>query len=86
MPPGKSFEMTQEKHLLLILKLRRANNFVVNVIVYCEYNSEIEILNNRKVICHEYALKKHAKSNRNLPTPSSMLSFSMNISPITTER
>ena len=57
MPPGQSFEMTQEKPLSLILKLRRANNFVINVIVYCEYDSEIEILNNRKVICHEYALK-----------------------------
>ena len=69
MPPGQSFEMTQEKPVLLILKLRRANNFVINVIVYSEYDSEIEILNNRKVICHEYALKKHAKSNRNLTTP-----------------
>ena len=68
MPPGQSFEITQEK---LILKLRRANNFVKNVIVYCDYDSEIEILNNRKVICHEYALKKHARSKRNLPTPSS---------------
>ena len=87
MPPGQSFEMTQEKPLLLILNLRRANNFVINVIVYCEYDSEIEILNNRKVICHEYALKKHAKSNRNLPTPSSKCVISqMNISPITTER
>ena len=34
MPPGQSFEMTQEKPVLLILKLRRANNFVINVIVY----------------------------------------------------
>ena len=55
MPPGQSFEMTQEKPMSLILKLRRANNFVINVIVYSEYDSEIEILNNRKVICHEYA-------------------------------
>ena len=31
MPPGQSFEMTKEKPLLLILKLRRANNFVINV-------------------------------------------------------
>ena len=62
MPPGQSFEMTQEKPVSLILKLRRANNFVINVIVYSEYNSEIEMMNNRKVICHEYALKKHAKS------------------------
>ena len=68
MPPGQSFEMTQEKPLSLILKLRRANKFVINVIVYCQYDSEIDILNNRKVICHEYALKKHAKSNGNLPT------------------
>ena len=60
MPPGQSFEMTQEKPVLLILKLRRAKNFVINVIVYSEYDSEIEILNNRKVICHEYALKKKA--------------------------
>ena len=41
MPPGQSFEMTQEKPLSLILKLRRANNFVINVIVYCEYDSEM---------------------------------------------
>ena len=73
MPPGQSFEMTQEKPLLLILKLRRANDFVINAIDYCEYVSEIEILNNRKVICHEYALKRHARSNRNLPTPSSRI-------------
>ena len=69
MPPGQSFEMTQEKPVLLILKLRRANNFVINVIFYSEYNSEVEMLNNSKVICHEYVLKKHAESKRNLPTP-----------------
>ena len=71
MPPGQSFEMTQERPLSPILKLRRANNFVKNVIIYCEYDSKVDILNNRNVICHEYALKKHARSNRNLPTPSS---------------
>ena len=58
MPPGQSFEMTQENPVSLILKLRRANNFVINVIVYSEYDSEIEMMNNRKVICHEYAFKK----------------------------
>ena len=62
MPPGQSFEMTQEKPVSLILKLRRANDFVINVIVYSEYDSEIEMMNNRKVICHEYALKKRAKT------------------------
>ena len=36
MPTGQSFEMTQEKPVSLILKLRRANNFVINVIVYSE--------------------------------------------------
>ena len=55
MPPGQRFEMTQEKSVSLILKLRRANNFAINVIVYSEYNSETEMLNDRKVICHEYA-------------------------------
>ena len=55
MPPGQSFEMTQEKPVSLILKLRRANNFVINVIVHTEYDSEVEMLKNRKVICHEYA-------------------------------
>ena len=69
MPPGQNFEMTQEKPVLLILKLRRANNFIINVIVYSEYDSEVEMLNNRKVICHECASKKHAISKRNLPTP-----------------
>ena len=69
MPPSQSFEMTQENPVLLILKLRRANNFVINVLVYSEYDSEVEMMNNKKVICHEYALKKHTKSNRNLPIP-----------------
>ena len=69
MPPGQSFEMTQEKPVSLILKLRRANNFIINVIVDSEYDSEVEMLKNRKVIWHEYALKKQAKSKRNLPTP-----------------
>ena len=49
MPPGQSFEMTQEKPLSLILKLRRANNFAINVIVYSEYNSQIEMMNNRNL-------------------------------------
>ena len=61
MPAGQSFEMTQEKPVSLILKLRRANNFVINVIVYSEYDSEVEMMNNRKVICHEYALKSMQK-------------------------
>ena len=56
--------MTQEKPVSLILKLRRANNFVINVIVYSEYDSEIEMMNNRKVICHEYALKSMQKLNK----------------------
>ena len=61
MPPGQSFEMTQERPLSLILKLRRANKFVINVLVYSEYDYEVEMMNNRKVICHEYALKKACK-------------------------
>ena len=83
MPPGQSFEMTQEKPLSLILKLRRANNFVINVTVYCEYDSEIEILNNRKVICHEYALKKTCKKQKKSPYPIIKAHSQMNI---TTER
>ena len=67
-PPGQSFEMTQDKPVLLILKLRRANNFVINVIVYSEYDSDVEVMNNRKVICHEYALKSMQKV-KNLPSP-----------------
>ena len=55
MPPGQSFEMTQEKPVSLTIKLRRPNNFVINIIAYSEYDSEVELMNNRKVICHEYA-------------------------------
>ena len=29
----------------------------------------VEMLNSRKVICHEYAYKRYAKSKRNLPSP-----------------
>ena len=69
MQPGQSFEMTQEKPVSLILKLRRANNFVINVIVNSEYDSEVEMLNNRQVICHEYALKKAFKKSKKSPYP-----------------
>ena len=61
MTPSQSFEMIQEKPVPLILKLRRANNFVINVIVYSEYDSEVEMMDTRKVICHEYALKSMQK-------------------------
>ena len=69
MPPGQSFEMTQEKPVSLILKLRRANNFVINVIVYSEYDSEVEMLNNRKVICHEHAFKKSMQKVKEISLP-----------------
>ena len=67
--------MTQEKPLSLILKLRRANHFAINVIVYCEYHSEIEILNNRKVICHEYTLKNKQEA-KEISLPHHQGSFS----------
>ena len=76
MQPSQSFEMTQEKPVSLILKLRRANNFIINVIVYSEYDSEVEILNNRKVICHEYALKSMQKVTEILQPHNQSVSFS----------
>ena len=69
MPLGQCFEMTQEKPVSLILQLRRANNFVINVIVYSEYDSEVEILNNRKVICHEYTFKKSMQKVKEISLP-----------------
>ena len=69
MPPGQSFEMTQEKPVSLICKLRRANNFVINVIVYSEYDSEVEMLNDRKVICHDYALKESMQKVKEISLP-----------------
>ena len=46
-PPGESFEMTQEKTVELILKLDNTQAFVINVLIYAEYNTEIEILSDR---------------------------------------
>ena len=46
-PPGESFEMTQEKTVELILKLANPQAFVINVLIYAEYDTEIEILNDR---------------------------------------
>ena len=45
-PPGESFEMTQ-KIVELILKLANAQAFIINVLIYAEYNAEIEILSAR---------------------------------------
>ena len=65
MPPGQSFEMTQEKPLSLILKLRRANNFAprevnknneawVHELQYGEY------LRQQKVK-HKYSVGDHVR-------------------------
>ena len=54
-PPGESFEMTQEKTVELILKLANTQAFIINVLIYAEYNAEIEILSNRRVVQHDYA-------------------------------
>ena len=54
-PPGESFEMTQEKTVELILKLANPQAFVINVLIYAEYDAEIEILSDRQVVQHDYA-------------------------------
>ena len=41
------FEMTQEKAVELILKLANTQAFVINVLIYAEYDAEIEILSDR---------------------------------------
>ena len=46
-PPGESFEMTQEKTDELILKSANPQTFVINVLIYAEYDTEIEILSDR---------------------------------------
>ena len=61
MPPGQSFEMTQEKPVSLILKLRRANNFVINVKVYSEYDSEVEMMKIEKLFAMNILLKSMQK-------------------------
>ena len=53
-PPGESFEMTQEKTVEL-KKLANAQAFIINVLIYAEYDAEIEILSNRRVVWHDYA-------------------------------
>ena len=54
-PAGECFEMSDEKNIELILKLRAPVNHVVNVIVYAEYDAVIEIKPDRTVMCHNYA-------------------------------
>ena len=61
MPPGQSFEMTQEKPVSLILKLRRANNFVINVKVDSEYDSEVELMKIEKLFAMNILLKSMQK-------------------------
>ena len=48
-------EMTQEKPVSLTIKREDQTILVINIIAYSEYDSEVELMNNRKVICHEYA-------------------------------
>ena len=63
MPPGQSFEMTQEKPVSLTIKLRRPNNFVINIIAYSEYDSEVELMNNRKLFAMNMLKKSMQKLN-----------------------
>ena len=53
-PPGESLEVTQEKTVELILKLANAQAFIINVLIYAEYDTEIEILSDRQVVQHDY--------------------------------
>ena len=47
----------------LTIKLRRANNFVINIIAYSEYDSEVELMNNRKLFAMNMLKKSMQKLN-----------------------
>ena len=54
-PPGLNFEVTKEYNMSLVIDTSEELDEAVNVIIYAEYDSEIEILSNKKVIKHDYA-------------------------------
>lgn len=55
LPAGECFEAGEEKHIELILKLNDVHTFVINVIIYAEYDAEIEIKPDKRVVTHNYA-------------------------------
>ena len=55
LPPGQTFEMDKDKGLQLILRTSTPIEDTVNVVIYAEYDAEIEYTSDRRIIKHRYA-------------------------------
>ena len=53
--PGEAFEMDKDKNIQLILRTHAPIAHAINVIIYAEYDAEIEIMSNKRVVKHLYA-------------------------------
>ena len=54
-PPGMCFEPVEMQTIEVIAKLRTAQTFAIEMILYAEYDAELEIQPNRNVVMHNNA-------------------------------
>lgn len=54
-PAGECFEASNKQNIELVLKLANVHAFVIDIVVYAEYDAEIEIKPGGTVVAHQYA-------------------------------
>ena len=54
-PPGMCFEPAEMQTIEVVAKLRAAKDFAIEMILYAEYDAELEIQPNRNVVMHDNA-------------------------------
>ena len=54
-PPGMCFEPTEMQQLEVVAQLRTAKAYALEMIIYAEYDAEMELQPNKKVVMHDNA-------------------------------
>ena len=54
-PPGMCFEPTEMQTMEVVAKLRAAKDFAIEMILYAEYDAELELQPNKNVVMHNNA-------------------------------
>ena len=54
-PPGMCFEPAEMQTIEVVAKLREAKDFALEMILYAEYDAELELQLNRNVVMHDDA-------------------------------
>ena len=54
-PPGMCFELAEMQTIEVVAKLREAKDYALEMILYAEYDAELELQPNKNVVMHNNA-------------------------------